>query len=80
MYFQLKQRNPADNNVNMLEEREVEKDLGEILEVTLKPPSRGEDPKIQSDPEKKPDPSSKGSLDKLTQYEVTVIPTIGMSH
>lgn len=48
MYFQLKQRNPADNNVNMLEEREVEKDLGEILEVTLKiQKAEVGDPKIQ---------------------------------
>lgn len=46
-------------------EREVEKDLGEILDITLKLQDAGKgEPEIQPDSEKKPEHNSEGSLNK----------------
>ncbi|XP_036335656.1 uncharacterized protein LOC118746037 [Rhagoletis pomonella] len=65
VYLRLKKRSLADNNANTLEEREVEKDLGEILEATLKlQETEKGDPEILPDPEKNPDPCSEGSSNK----------------
>lgn len=65
VYIHLKKRHPVDINENTLEEREVEKNIGEILGDILKLQNSGrEGPKIQPDPEKKPALNSEGSSNK----------------